>query len=92
MPPEGKTNKKNKMPNLTDEEASDLAITTINNTAPTATQLTALAYIEESVLSQIHYEHCFVDIQEAFQSYDALYFRGMLAGKVDVSWSARMTL
>lgn len=80
------------MPNLTDEEAADLAIATINNTAPTQNQLTALAYIEQSILSQIHQEHCFVDIQQAFESYDVLYFRGMLAGKVDVGWSGRMTL
>jgi len=80
------------MPNFTDEEAADLAISTINNSVPTQKQLTALAYVEQSIRSQIHQEHCFVDIQRAFESYDVLYFRGMLAGKVDVGWSRRMTL
>ena len=80
------------MPNLTDEEAADLAIATINNSTLTQRQLTALAYIEQNIYSQIHLEHCFVDVQRAFQSYDALYFRGLLAGKVDVAWSSRMTL
>ena len=80
------------MLNLTDEEAANLAIITINNTAPTPKQLTALTYIEQSILSQIHQEHCFVDIQRVFESYDVLYFRGMLAEKVDVGWSGRMTL
>lgn len=80
------------MPNLTDEEAADLAKATINNSTFTLRQLTALAYIEQNIYSQIHLEHCFVDVQLAFQSYDALYFRGMLAGKVDVAWSSMMTL
>lgn len=79
------------MPDLTDEQAADLAIATING-APSQKQLLALEYVEKDILSQIHHEHCFVDIQRAFLAYDALYFRGILAGKADVAWSARMTL
>lgn len=33
-----------------------------------------------------------MDIQRSFESYDVLYFRGMLAGKVDAGWSGKMTL
>ena len=79
------------MPTLTDEEAADLAIAAIS-VPPTSKQLSALRYVEQNVLSQIHQEHCFVDLQRAFESYDVLYFRGALVGNVDVGWSSRMTL
>lgn len=79
------------MPLLTDEEAADLAIAAINS-EPTAIQISALEYLEQNVLTKIHLEHCFVDVQKAFEAYDALYFRGALSGHVSVGWSAKMTL
>ncbi|KAF8469650.1 SprT-like family-domain-containing protein [Kalaharituber pfeilii] len=79
------------MPTVSDDEAAELAISSISS-PPSPKQLTALKYIEENILSQVHQEHFFVDIQKAFQAYDVLYFTGALTGKVDVGWSARMTL
>lgn len=34
----------------------------------------------------------FADINELFDLYDVLYFRGQLSTRVEVSWSTRMTL
>lgn len=71
---------------LTDEEAALLAISTLHE--PSDEQLLSQAKIASLLAS----DDPFIDIHELFGLYNVLYFRGLLLPRVEVLWSARLTL
>ncbi|KAF2661356.1 hypothetical protein K491DRAFT_774037 [Lophiostoma macrostomum CBS 122681] len=71
---------------VTDEDAALEAITTLETPSPA--QQKAL----QSVKDTLSNDEPFVDIHELFGYYDVLYFRGLLAPRVEVLWSPRLTL
>lgn len=73
---------------LTDEQAATLAIKSLENLSPQ--QQAAQHRIYEIIKDES--DSPFVDVHELFQHYNALYFRGRLLPRVEVSWSKRLTL
>ncbi|KAF2094501.1 hypothetical protein NA57DRAFT_46496 [Rhizodiscina lignyota] len=71
---------------FTDEEAALLAISTLHE--PSDEQLLSQAKIASLLAS----DDPFIDIHELFGLYNVLYFRGLLLPRVEVLWSARLTL
>jgi hypothetical protein len=71
---------------VTDEDAAIAAIATLQ--VLSQAQKDALASINKI----IHNDEPFVDIHELFGHYNVLYFRGLLAPRVAVIWSPRLTL
>lgn len=71
---------------VTDEDAALEAIAALGR--PSADQGAALDAINEI----LHDDEPFVDIHELFALYDVLYFRKLLAQRVEVLWSPRLTL
>jgi len=71
---------------VTDEDAALQAISTL--VPLSKEQQTAKAKID-SILGS---KDPFIDIHELFKLYDVLYFRSLLVPRVEVSWSARLTL
>ncbi|KAK5121499.1 hypothetical protein LTR85_005332 [Meristemomyces frigidus] len=71
---------------MTDDDAALLAISTLDPLSET--QKDAKANID-SILGA---DYPFIDIHELFRLYNVLYFRSLLLPRVEVSWSARLTL
>ena len=74
------------MMSVTDEDAALQAIATLDPLS--CKQHEAKAKIDSLLTS----DHPFIDIHELFALYDTLYFRSLLLPRVEVSWSARLTL
>jgi hypothetical protein len=71
---------------VTDEDAAVQAIFTLASLSDEQTQ--ALAAIDKI----LHDGEPFADIHELFGHYNVLYFRSLLAPRVEVLWSPRLTL
>ncbi|TKA33773.1 hypothetical protein B0A50_00609 [Salinomyces thailandicus] len=71
---------------MTDEDAALQAIATLD---PLSEQQEEAKAEINLILSS---EDPFIDIHELFQLYNVLYFRSLLLPRVEVSWSARLTL
>ncbi|WPH04767.1 Hypothetical protein R9X50_00766200 [Acrodontium crateriforme] len=71
---------------LTDEDAALLAIATLDPLSDA--QVNANNTIKTIIASS----DPFIGINELFSLYDVLYFRSLLSSRVEVSWSARLTL
>lgn len=71
---------------ITDEEAALLAIATLD---PLSKEQHEAKDRIDSILAT---EDPFIDIHELFGLYNTLYFRSLLLPRVEVSWSARLTL
>lgn len=76
------------MPATTDEDAALAAIATLNDLSKEQQQAQA------EINAIVHQEDSspFVDIHGLFSLYNTLYFRALLLPRVEVSWSARLTL
>ncbi|KAF2422402.1 hypothetical protein EJ08DRAFT_653184 [Tothia fuscella] len=70
----------------TDTDTAIAAITSLNELSQE--QQNALS----SITSILADSHPFVDIHELFSHYNVLYFRSLLHPRVEVTWSARLTL
>jgi hypothetical protein len=76
------------MPAMTDEDAALAAIATLNESSKEQQEAkAAIATIIHQDGSNPH-----VNIHELFALYNVLYFRSLLLPRVEVSWSARLTL
>ncbi|GAB7352437.1 hypothetical protein MBLNU459_g2853t1 [Dothideomycetes sp. NU459] len=71
---------------MTDEDAAVAAISALDPLSPA--QVSAQA----AIASTMSHDDPFVDILELFSNYDVLYFRSLLASRVKVTWSPRLTL
>ncbi|KAI9787125.1 MAG: hypothetical protein M1839_003360 [Geoglossum umbratile] len=76
------------MPVVTDEDAAQQVTASLDT--PSEAQQSAKAQIDRVLREDDG--NPFVDIHELFPLYDVLYFRGRLAGNVEISWSKRLTL
>jgi hypothetical protein len=73
---------------MSDEDAAIAALTTLAELSDE--QKSAHRNIEEILNNEN--ENPFVDIHQLFSLYNTLYFRSLLLPRVEVSWSARLTL
>src|ERR1700745_2791747 len=73
---------------LTDDEAAAAALSALRE--PTPAQVAAKVDIDALLSSGD--EDSFVDVHELFKLYNVLYFRCQLLPRVELIWSARLTL
>lgn len=73
---------------LSEEEAADLAVDCLSELSES--QIEAHQAINRILIGPDG--DPFIDIHSVFSYFDALYFRGLLFPRVEVSWSTRLTL